>query len=45
MPVWNVLSSAISVLTSSAERAGKAAERIVTADMPKKAGGNSSLNV
>ncbi|MBG04155.1 MAG: hypothetical protein CMM59_08765 [Rhodospirillaceae bacterium] len=45
MPVSNVLSSAISGLTSSAERAGKAAERIVTADVPKQAGSNSSLDV
>lgn len=37
MPLSSVLSSAVSGLASSAERAGRAAERIVTADVPKQA--------
>lgn len=45
MPVSSVLSSALSGLSQSAERAGKAAERIVTADVPKQAKSGSSLDV
>jgi hypothetical protein len=40
MPLSSVLSSAVSGLASSAERAGCAAERIVTADVPKQAQGS-----
>ena len=45
MPLSSVLSSAVSGLASSAERAGRAAERIVTADVPKQAQGSGSLDV
>ena len=45
MPVSSVLSSAISGLTQSAERVGKAAEKIVTADVPKQAKSGNSLDV
>lgn len=45
MPVSSVLSSALSGLTQSAERVGKAAEKIVTADVPKQAKSDSSLDV
>lgn len=45
MPVSSVLSSALSGLTQSVERVGKAAEKIVTADVPKQAKSGSSLEV
>ncbi|MGB0554911.1 MAG: hypothetical protein ACPGQV_20450 [Alphaproteobacteria bacterium] len=45
MPVSSVLSSALSGLTQSAERVGKAAEKIVTADVPKQAKSGSSRDV
>ena len=41
----SVLSSALSGLNQSAERVGKAAEKIVTADVPKQAKSASSLDV
>ena len=45
MPILSVLSSTLSGLTQSAERVGKAAEKIVTADVPKQAKSGSSLDV
>ena len=45
MLISSVLSSALSGLTQSAERVGKAAEKIVTADVPKQAKSGSSLDV
>ena len=45
MAISSTLSSAVSGLTQSAERAGQAAERIVPADVPKQAKSGSSLDV
>ena len=45
MLISSVLSSALSGHTQSAERVGKAAEKIVTADVPKQAKSGSSLDV
>ena len=45
MPILAVLSSTLSGLTQSAERVGKAAEKIVTTDVPKQAKSGSSLDV
>ena len=45
MPISSVLSSAISGLAQSADRAGKAAEKVVTADVPNQAKGQSALDV
>jgi hypothetical protein len=45
MPVSSVLSNALSGLTRSAERVGTAAEKIVTADLPKQAKSGNSHDV
>lgn len=42
MGLSSVLSSAVNGLTSSADRAGRAAEKIVTADVPKQAQSSGS---
>ncbi len=45
MPISSALSSAISGLAQSAERTGKAAEKVVTADIPKQRNSGGSLDV
>ncbi len=45
MPISSVLSSAISGLAQSADRAGKAAEKVVTAAVPNQGNSQSTLDV
>ena len=45
MPISSVLSSAISGLAQSADRSGKAAEKVVTADVPDQGNSQSTLDV
>ena len=45
MPISSVLSNAISGLTQSAGRVGKAVEKVITADVPQQVNGDRALYV